>query len=158
MQQRQLVSCSRDCVLQDAAICMLAEHVPSALLLLLLVPQVYISGHGGNEFMKFQDTEELMAQVSGGGSISSSAVQCSAPAAARRLVARQGHQPPSLPHCHRLSVACSLTDAPCLLSPLFTPPPSLFTPPQKKHTQDVADAIAQMHVNTPPPLSISCQS
>lgn len=25
--------------------------------------QVYISGHGGNEFMKFQDTEELMAQV-----------------------------------------------------------------------------------------------
>jgi glycosylphosphatidylinositol transamidase (GPIT) subunit GPI8 len=24
---------------------------------------VYISGHGGNEFMKFQDVEELMAQV-----------------------------------------------------------------------------------------------
>ena len=33
------------------------------LLLLLLCLQVYISGHGGNEFMKFQDTEELMAQV-----------------------------------------------------------------------------------------------
>lgn len=28
-----------------------------------MLPQVYISGHGGNEFMKFQDTEELMAQV-----------------------------------------------------------------------------------------------
>lgn len=27
------------------------------------IRQVYISGHGGNEFMKFQDTEELMAQV-----------------------------------------------------------------------------------------------
>jgi phosphatidylinositol glycan class K len=27
-----------------------------------LVVQVYLTGHGGNEFLKFQDTEELMAQ------------------------------------------------------------------------------------------------
>ena len=27
-----------------------------------IAEQIYISGHGGNEFMKFQDVEDLMAQ------------------------------------------------------------------------------------------------
>ena len=26
-----------------------------------LIPQIYITGHGGNEFIKFQDQQELMA-------------------------------------------------------------------------------------------------
>jgi len=42
---------------------MIANPCTSPVVCILpLTCQVYISGHGGNEFMKFQDTAELMAQ------------------------------------------------------------------------------------------------